>query len=100
MQVQDVSGMISKKSDEAIPVIGFVELRKAKGVTQKQIADALELSERTVIDWESGKRVPKLYVWQVKALCQLLSVSIFEIPNSFAKGDSLTQKKPKLNCLS
>ncbi|MDV3352068.1 helix-turn-helix transcriptional regulator [Leptothoe sp. LEGE 181152] len=90
--MQDVSGMISKKSDEASPVIGFVELRKEKGVTQRQVAEALELSERTIIDWESGKRTPKLYVWQVKALCELLSVSIFDMPNSFAKEGVVTQK--------
>lgn len=84
--------MLNKESDEANPVIGFVDLRKARGVTQRQVADALSLSERTVIDWESGKRPPKLYVWQIKALCELLSVSIFDIPDSFAKSHESTQK--------
>lgn len=61
----------------------FVKLRTEKQLTQKQVAEALKVSERTVMDWETGKRVPKLYIHQVKTLCQLLGVSIEDLPDDF-----------------
>ena len=86
MRAQDISGMVKPEPSDANSAAGFVKLRKSRGVTQKQIAEALDLSERTVLDWESGKRIPKLYIWQTKALCKLLDISIFEVPDSFSRS--------------
>lgn len=38
----------------------IAELRKEKGLTQKQLADALHLSDRTVSKWERGAGCPDL----------------------------------------
>lgn len=36
------------------------EIRKARGMTQKQVAERLERSVSTYQDWELGRRNPKL----------------------------------------
>lgn len=38
----------------------IVSLRKDAGLSQQQLADALNLSRRTVSLWETGRRVPDL----------------------------------------
>lgn len=61
----------------------LVSLRKELDLTQKQIADALEVTEQTVRNWEQGKSVPKLTISQMKVLCRLLQRPIEEIPDNF-----------------
>lgn len=38
------------------------ELRKASGLTQQAMSDALHISKRTIEDWETGRRTPPEYV--------------------------------------
>lgn len=69
--------------DEKQEVKTFAMLRKDVNLTQRQIADALDVSEDTVANWEAGRSTPKLQIWQVKKLCSLLGKPIEEIPDSF-----------------
>ena len=39
---------------------GLTELRKSKGLTMKQFADAVRVSEMAISRWESGSRVPNI----------------------------------------
>ena len=41
----------------------IAELRKEKGLTQKNIADALGISNKTVSKWETGLGCPDLSLW-------------------------------------
>ncbi len=52
-------------------------LRKEKGYTQREIADRLELSEKTVSKWECGKGLPD--VVYMEPLCSLLGISVNEL---------------------
>lgn len=61
----------------------FVDLRKRVGVTQKQIAEAVGVSETSVRNWERGREEPRLFVWQVKALCGVLECQLSELPDKF-----------------
>jgi DNA-binding XRE family transcriptional regulator len=61
----------------------FVLLRQRMDVTQKDIAEALNVSERTVWAWEKGRHEPRLTIPQTKALCRLLNVSIEDLPDDF-----------------
>lgn len=61
----------------------FVKLREQLGLTQKQVAEALQVSEQTVRNWEHGKTVPSLTISQTKRLCALLGKPIEEIPEYF-----------------
>ena len=38
----------------------LTELRKAKGATQEEIAEALQISNKTISKWENGTSAPDL----------------------------------------
>jgi transcriptional regulator with XRE-family HTH domain len=61
----------------------FVALRLEAGLTQRDIADGLGVSEQTVRNWEQGKHPPRLTIPQVKKLCHLLKKSLDELPDNF-----------------
>ena len=65
-----------------------MQLRQEMELTQKDIADALGVTEQTVRNWEQGKAVPKLTIPQTKILCRLLQRSIEELPDSFGPKQS------------
>lgn len=52
-------------------------LRKEKGLTQKQLADAMHLSDRTISKWERGLGYPDVSL--LRALSDLLGVNIERI---------------------
>ena len=49
------------------------DLRKLRGLTQKQVATGIEITERRYIDFETGKFLPSFET--LLALCQYLNVS-------------------------
>lgn len=49
------------------------KIRKAKGLTQKEAAQALNITERSYQSWEGGKNKPGYDA--IVALCDLLEVS-------------------------
>jgi DNA-binding XRE family transcriptional regulator len=61
----------------------FVELRKRAGVTQQHIATAVKVSKTSVRNWEKGREEPRLFIWQVKALCESLKCSLDDLPDHF-----------------
>ncbi len=52
-------------------------LRKAKGYTQQEVADALYLSPKTISRWESGDGMPDINV--IQSVAELYDVSVDEI---------------------
>jgi DNA-binding XRE family transcriptional regulator len=67
-------------------VNSLAQMREQLGLTQKQVADALGVDPRTVLNWENGHHEPRLTIRQVKSLCQLLGKAIDEIPDNFSNG--------------
>lgn len=55
------------------------ERRKSLGLTRIQIARACDVVESTVVNWETGKHIPKLYPTQMKALCEILQFTVDEL---------------------
>ena len=51
----------------------FCDLRKAKGMTQKQVADKLGILPKTVSKWETGKGFPDVSI--LSHLADILGVS-------------------------
>ena len=50
------------------------EVRKKKGLSLQQVADAVGLGNNTISRYETGKREPKLSTWQ--ALADFFKVSV------------------------
>ena len=67
------------------PLPSFVILRTLRQITQKELADVLGVTEHTISNWERGKAIPKLTIPQTKALCNVLGVSLDELPDDFGK---------------
>lgn len=61
----------------------LVELREKAQVTQKQLADALGVTDHTVRNWEKGRAEAELQLWQVKAMCRVLKCSLDQLPDRF-----------------
>ena len=55
----------------------ITELRKEKGLTQKQLADALNVTDKAVSKWERGLSFPDISM--LEPLSELLDVSIMEL---------------------
>ncbi len=65
------------------------ERRRAKGWTQRQLAEKLEITDKAVSKWETGRSMPDLSLFL--PLCNLLEVTLNEL---FA-GECIAQEKLK-----
>jgi putative transcriptional regulator len=53
--------------------------RESLNLTRIQVAEACNVVQSTVINWETDRHVPKLYPAQMKALCDILKFSIEDL---------------------
>ena len=65
------------------------ERRKAKGWTQSQLAEKLEITDKAISKWETGRSMPDLSLFM--PLCTLLDVTLNEL---FA-GECIAEEKLK-----
>ncbi|MEG4199349.1 helix-turn-helix transcriptional regulator [Microcoleus sp. Pol12A5] len=68
----------------------LMRLRVQRFMTQKQLAEALGVTEATVSNWEAGRSVPKLTPVQYKKLLKILQITSDELPDQFgfpSEGD-------------
>ncbi len=61
-------------------------LRKEQGLTQRQLAEELNISDKTVSKWECGKGLPEVSL--MLPLCQRLGISV----NELLSGERLEQE--------
>ena len=61
--------------------------RRKKGYTQKQLADILMVSDKTISKWETGKSLPDLEM--INLLCQTLNIGI----NELLSGERITAEE-------
>ena len=62
-------------------------IRKDKNLTQREVAEKLNISEKTVSKWETGNGLPE--VGLMLPLCELLEISV----NELLSGERLDEKK-------
>ena len=67
----------------------ILNLRKEKGLTQSDIAEKLDVTNRSVSNWENGKCMPDLSLF--KPLCEILDISI----NELMSGEKIDEKDYK-----
>ena len=65
------------------------EIRKEKNMTQQELADKLNVTDRAVSHWENGRRLPDYSL--LSELCEVLSVSI----NELFLGERISNEKYK-----
>ena len=63
-------------------LIGAV--RRERGMTQRELAEALGVSNRTISTWECGAGLPELA--NVLPLCELLQITADELLRGERKG--------------
>ena len=61
--------------------------RKKKNLTQREVADRLNISEKTVSKWETGNGLPEVSL--MLPLCELLEISV----NELLSGERLDEKR-------
>lgn len=66
----------------------ITRLRKDKGLTQKQLADALNVTDKAVSKWERGLSFPDISM--LEPISELLEISIMEI----LAGEKLDEAEP------
>ena len=69
------------------------ELREKKGYTQKELADVLALSDKTISKWETGKGLPDSVM--LSPLASALGVSVSEL----LRGEQIENKNRAANML-
>ena len=60
-------------------------LRVEKGLTQRQLADALFITRKTISNWESGIRMPDVVM--LSRLSKVLGVKPYELIDVFPSGE-------------
>ena len=60
--------------------------RKSLGMTQKQLAEKIGMSDKSVSKWERGVCLPDVSVY--KELCSILGISL----NEFLAGEDIAQE--------
>lgn len=78
--------------DFVSPIAGLMALR---GVTQKEIADALQVSEQTVSNWMTGRTEAKLTFGDWRKLAKVLDCSLENLPDSLSPQPVHTSLKSK-----
>lgn len=63
----------------------IAETRKAQNMTQKQIADVLSISDKTISKWECGKGLPEVSL--MLPLCDALHITV----NYLLSGTKISQ---------
>lgn len=68
--------------------------RKQKNLTQEQLAQILNISNKTVSKWETGKSMPDYTL--VKPLCEALNISVSELIDGQTLNESVKINEDQL----
>lgn len=65
----------------------YLTKRKEKNLTQEQLAERLNISNKTVSKWETGKCMPDYGI--IKSLCEILGVTVSELMDGEEEKESI-----------
>lgn len=72
--------------------------RKQKGYTQRQLADKLEISDKTISKWETGNGFPEISL--LLPLCESLGITVNELLSGECLSDSEYKQKAEENMVN
>ena len=73
----------------------IAETRKAQNMTQKQLADTLSISDKTISKWECGKGLPEVSL--MLPLCNTLHITVNDLLSGAKVSQIDYQKKAEEN---
>lgn len=73
-------------------------MRKEKSLTQRQLADALCISDKTVSKWECGKGMPEIAL--MMPLCEVLHITVNDLLSGERVSQTDYQKKAEENMMN
>lgn len=76
----------------------IAESRKSKGLTQRQLADVLSISDKTVSKWECGKGLPEVSL--MLPLCAALEITVNDLLSGEKVSSMEYQKKAEGNMMN
>ena len=76
----------------------IAEMRKEKGLTQRELAEKLSISDRTVSKWECGNGFPEISL--MLPLCEVLDISVNELLSGKRLHSEEYQKHAEVNIMS
>ncbi len=76
----------------------IAECRKEKGLTQRELAERLSISDKTVSKWERGSGLPD--VGLMLPLCELLGISVNELLSGVRLDENSYQQKAEENFMT
>ncbi len=76
----------------------IAEVRKERGLTQRQLSDRLMISDKTVSKWECGNGMPEVAL--MLPLCEVLGISVNELLSGERLSDSDYRKKAEDNMMN
>lgn len=76
----------------------IAEIRKQQNMTQRQLADALSISDKTVSKWECGKGLPEISL--MMPLCEALQITVNDLLTGERVSEDDYQKKAEENMMN
>ena len=76
----------------------IAQMRKQRRLTQRELADALGISDKTVSKWECGNGMPELSLMQ--PVCEILEIGLNELFSGEKLTDAVYKTKDEENLLS
>lgn len=76
----------------------IAKTRKAQNLTQRQLADALSISDKTISKWECGKGLPEVSL--MLPLCDILNITVNDLLSGAKVSEVDYQKKAEENMMN
>ena len=84
--------MINENEFKQIVARNITKFRKANGLTQLELAEKLNYSDKAISKWERGESLPDVYMLQV--IADMFGISLNEL---VSEQTEVIKSKPKLN---
>lgn len=76
----------------------IAKMRREKHLTQRQLADKLSISDKTVSKWECGNGMPEISL--MLPLCEILDISVNELLSGERLDEKVYQMKAEENMMN